>query len=147
MTALLVIIIVLIIAQIVRYEMRVNKATKHTRKLNANIAEYQKKICDIFDAIKTITEGVYNEIGRVEDSIETISRNQELTCDKLHRMELKLDSLEAKTPYKKRVRKMKVGGVEVPVEAQETKSANANGTETIIDKVENNKEVPDIAGA
>lgn len=42
---------------------------------------------------------------------------------------------------------MKVAGVEVPIEAQETKSANANGTETIIDKVENNKEVPDIAGA
>jgi hypothetical protein len=63
-----------------------------------------------------------------------------LDSKKIDRIESKLDAIEAKTPYKKRVRKLKVAGVEVPIEAQETKSANANGTEIIIDNTKTNKE-------
>lgn len=63
-----------------------------------------------------------------------------LDSKKIDRIESKLDSLEAKTPYKKRVRKMKVAGAEVPVEEQETKSANANGTDVIIDNDKTDKE-------
>jgi len=100
MTALLVIIIVLIVAQMTRYERRIYKATQYNKRVNDNIFEYQKQVGKIFEATKEVV----------------------ISVDK------KLDNIESKMnglPYKKRARKMKVAGVEVPIEAQETKSANA----------------------
>ena len=126
MTALLVIIIVLVVAQMVRYEWRIYKATKYNDKVSQNICDYNKNIMGVFEDTKGIVTCIYEEIDRVEDKTNMILS--------------KLDSLEAKTPYKKRVRKMKVAGVEVPVEEQETKSANANGADVIIDNAKTNKE-------
>ena len=115
MITLLIVIIVLIVAQMTRYERRIYKATQYNKRVNDNIFEYQKQVGKIFEATKEVV----------------------ISVDK------KLDNIESKMnglPYKKRARKLKVAGVEVPIEAQETKSVNANGADVIIDNAEANKE-------
>lgn len=83
-------------------------------------------------------------IQRIEDKMWkdnlTMLKGLNFIMDKSIAIESKLSEIEAKTPYKKRVRKVKVAGVEVPIEAQETKSANANGADVIIDNDKTDKE-------
>lgn len=125
MTALLVIIIVLVVAQIVRYEWRsytykrdYQRGIEQNNKNNEKLLQYQQEVAKFYEQIKRL--------------VEIISADSKTTANIMRIFQSKLDSLESKTPYKKRVRKLKEAGVEV----QETKSANANGADVIIESNE-----------
>ena len=140
MITLLIVIIVLIVAQMVRYEVRsytykrdYQRGIEQNNKNNEKLLQYQQEVCKFFERTKELVEIIETT---AQDTADILTIFQA----KLDTIESKLDAIEAKTPYKKKVRKVKVAGVEVPIEALETKSANANGTDVIIDNSKTNKE-------
>ena len=107
MITLLIVIIVLIVAQMVRYEVRsytykkdYQKGIEQNNKNNEKLLQYQQEVCKFFERTKELVE-IMGTTAQETADIFTIFQA------KLNSIESKLDSLEAKTPYKKRVRKVK----------------------------------------